>query len=201
MIQLFKKKNQVKNKIFFKSHIGNFKIFFIDNIIIIPNNIQIKIKNQQIYFESLLGTLFLKNNNSIYFFKKQKELMLAFLSQKNKKSILNLNNKLIKIKMRGVLQGFKFHLILKGIGFKSFVEKDKLILKLGYSHTITINIPSYIKIINQSNNLIFSSTDFVLLSQFVHFVKSFKKPEPYKGKGIRYFNEKILYKQGKKNSI
>ena len=199
MIQLFKTKNTIKNKIFLKSSIGNFEIFFIDNIIIIPNNVKIKIKNHEIFFESLLGKLSLTYINQTLFFLKKNKLISIINSNKNKKSILNLYNKLIKIKMKGVLQGFKLNLILKGIGFKSFVEEKKLILKLGYSHNIIIQIPSNIKVISQSNNLIFNSIDFINLSQFVHLIKSFKKPEPYKGKGLILKNEKILRKEGKKS--
>ncbi|RLN53945.1 hypothetical protein BBP00_00009128, partial [Phytophthora kernoviae] len=108
-------------------------------------------------------------------------------------------NKLIKIKIKGVLQGFKLNLILKGIGFKAFIKNNILILKLGFSHNISITIPSNIKIINQNNTLIFSSLDNIFLSQFVHYIKNFKKPEPYKGKGLLLKNEKILQKEGKKS--
>ena len=90
-------------------------------------------------------------------------------------------------------------MILQGIGFNAFIEKDFLILKLGFSHNISIPIPSNIKIINQSNNLIFSSIDYIFLTQFVHLIKSYKKPEPYKGKGLLLKNEKIIKKEGKKS--
>lgn len=199
MIKLLKKNIEIKNKIFLRSSLGNIQIFFIDKIIKIPKNIKIKINNQNIYFEGFLGKLVLNFTNETFFFLKKNQLILIINLQKNKKSILNLYNKLIKIKIKGVLQGFKLNLILKGIGFKSFIENDNLILKLGYSHNIIINIPKNIKIINQSNNLIFNSIDFIHLTQFVHYIKNFKKPEPYKGKGLLLKNEKILKKEGKKS--
>jgi large subunit ribosomal protein L6 len=199
MIKLLKKNIEIKNKIFLKSSLGNIQIFFIDKIIKIPKNIKIELKNHNIYFDGLLGKLSLTYTDEIFFFFKKNQLILTINLQKNKKSILNLYNKLIKIKIKGVLQGFKLNLILKGIGYKAFIENNNLILKLGYSHNIIINIPQNIKIINQSNNLIFNSTDFIYLTQFVHYIKSFKKPEPYKGKGILLKNEKILKKEGKKS--
>ena len=199
MIKLLKRNVQIKNKIFFKSKIGNINIFFIDKIFKIPQNIKIIIKNQTIYFEGLLGTLSLIYLDKILFFYKKNKLILVVNGQKNKKSILNLYNKLIKIKIKGVLQGFKLNLILKGIGFKAFVENNNLILKLGFSHNITIEIPSTIKVLSQSNNLIFSSLDYILLTQFVHYVRNYKKPEPYKGKGLLLKNENILKKEGKKS--
>jgi large subunit ribosomal protein L6 len=199
MIKLLKKNIKIKNKIFFKSSLGNINIFFIDKTFKIPKNVKINIENNKIYFESLLGKLSLNYINEILFFFKKNQLILILNSQKNKKSILNLYNKLIKLKIKGVLQGFKLNLILKGIGFKAFVENDNLILKLGFSHNITVSIPSNIKVISQANNLIFSSIDFIFLTQFVHFIKNHKKPEPYKGKGLLLKNEKILKKEGKKS--
>lgn len=199
MIKLLKKNIEVKNKIFFKSSLGNIQIFFVDKIIKIPNNIKINIKNNNIYFTGILGELSLTFKDEIFFFFRKNQLILTVNLQKNKKSILNLYNKLIKIKIKGVLQGFKLNLILKGIGFKAFIENNSLILKLGFSHNITIPIPNNVKIINQSNNLIFNSIDFIYLTQFVHYIKNFKKPEPYKGKGLLLKNEKILKKEGKKS--
>jgi large subunit ribosomal protein L6 len=199
MIKLLKKNIKIKNKIFFKSSLGNINIFFIDKTFKIPKNVKINIENNIIYFEGLLGKLSLTYINDILFFFKKNKLILILNSQKNKKSILNLYNKLIKLKIKGVLQGFKLNLILKGIGFKASVENENLVLKLGFSHNITIQIPSNIKVISQANNLIFSSIDFIFLSQFVHFIKNHKKPEPYKGKGLLLKNEKIIKKEGKKS--
>jgi large subunit ribosomal protein L6 len=199
MIKLLKKNIEIKNKIFLKSTIGNIDIFFVDKVIKIPKNINIKIEKNNLFFEGLLGKLSLTFTDEIIFFFKKNELKLILNVQKNKKSILNLYNKLIKIKIKGILQGFKLNLILKGIGFKAFIENNNLILKLGFSHNIVIAIPENIKIINQSNNLIFNSIDFIYLTQFVHYIKNFKKPEPYKGKGLLLKNEKILKKEGKKS--
>lgn len=199
MIKLLKKNIKIKNKIFFKSDLGDINIFFIDQIFKIPKNIKLNINNNKIYFESLLGKITLTYINEIIFFVKKDKLILIINLQKNKKSILNLYNKLIKLKIKGILQGFKLNLILKGIGFKSSIENNNLILKLGFSHNIVIKIPPEIKLINQNNNLIFSSIDFIFLTQYVHFIKNHKKPEPYKGKGLLLRNEKILKKEGKKS--
>jgi large subunit ribosomal protein L6 len=199
MIQILKKNIKLKNKIFFKSPLGNSQLFFIDKIFFIPLEIKIFNKNQKIFFETSLGLLNLIVIKDIHFFIKKNKLVISINLIKNKKSILNLYNKLIKIKIRGVLQGFKTSLLLKGIGFKTNIEKNKLILKLGFSHNIVITIPINIQIINQTNILIFSSIDFIALNQFVHYVKNYKKPEPYKGKGLLLKNEKILQKEGKKS--
>lgn len=198
MIQLKKNNLKLKNKIFLKSSLGYIQLFFIDKIFILPNDIQIYKKNKFIFFKTSLGLLSLQLiTNSFFFIKKNKLLLTCNI--KNKKSIINLYTKLIKIKIKGIFQGFKLTLVLKGIGFKSVIEKNVLILKLGFSHNINIIIPSNIEIINQSNTLIFSSRDYIFLNQFVHYVKNHKKPEPYKGKGLLFKNEKILQKEGKKS--
>ena len=198
MVRIKKNNLKLKNKIFLKSSLGNIQLFFIDKIFILPNDIQILKKNKFIFFKTSLDLLSLQLiKNSFFFFKKNKLLLTC--NSKKKKNIINLYTKLIKIKIKGLLQGFKLTLILKGIGFKSIIEKNFLILKLGFSHNISIPIPSNIEIIHQSNTLIFSSRDYIFLNQFVHYVKNHKKPEPYKGKGLLFKNEKILQKEGKKS--
>nr|WGU20074.1 ribosomal protein L6 [Phytophthora sp. ML-2023a] len=199
MIKILKKNNKIKNNIFFKSPLGNIQFFFIDKTFNIPINIKILKKNNNIFFKTTLGILSLKIINNIFIFLKKNKLLIIIHNSTKKKSILNLYNKLIKIKIKGLLQGFKLTLILKGIGFKAFIEKNTLILKLGFSHNISFTIPSNIKIINNTNILIFNSIDYIFLSQFVNFIKNHKKPEPYKGKGLLFKNEKLFQKEGKKS--
>nr|YP_010394808.1 ribosomal protein L6 [Phytophthora versiformis]DAZ89245.1 TPA_asm: ribosomal protein L6 [Phytophthora versiformis] len=199
MIKILKKNIKLKNKNFFKSSLGNIQLFFIDKTFIFQKDIKISKKDKTIFFKTSLGLLSLIFIDNIYIFIKKNKLLINVNINKNKKSILNLYNKLIKIKIKGVLQGFKSKLILKGIGFKALKKNNNLILKLGFSHNIIITIPSNIEIINQTNTLIFSSIDYIFLNQFVHYIKNHKKPEPYKGKGLLLKNEKILQKEGKKS--
>nr|YP_010616479.1 ribosomal protein L6 [Peronosclerospora sorghi]WAU47945.1 ribosomal protein L6 [Peronosclerospora sorghi] len=198
MIQILKKNIKIKKKIFFKSLLININFFFIDRIFIFPENIKVFNKDKIIFFETSLGLLSLPLTYNIFFFIKKNKLLINYTKIKNKKNILNLYDKLIKIKIKGVLQGFKISLILQGIGFKAFIKNNKLILKLGFSHNIIISIPVTIKISIQLNILIFSSIDYIFLNQFIYYIKNLKKPEPYKGKGILLKNEKILRKEGKR---
>nr|YP_010394101.1 ribosomal protein L6 [Phytophthora cactorum]UXG19059.1 ribosomal protein L6 [Phytophthora cactorum]UXG55675.1 ribosomal protein L6 [Phytophthora cactorum]UXG55713.1 ribosomal protein L6 [Phytophthora cactorum]UXG56022.1 ribosomal protein L6 [Phytophthora cactorum]UXG56060.1 ribosomal protein L6 [Phytophthora cactorum] len=199
MIKILKKNIKLKNKNFFKSPFGDIQLFFIDKTFFFQKNIKLSSKDKTIFFKTSLGLLSLTFVNNINFFLKKNKVLINIDINKNKKSILNLYNKLIKIKIKGVLQGFKTSLLLRGIGFKAFIENNNLILKLGYSHNIIIPIPSNIEIINQTNILIFSSIDYIFLNQFVHYIRNHKKPEPYKGKGLLLKNEKILQKEGKKS--
>ena len=199
MINILKKHENKKNNNFFNSSLGNIQLFFIDKDLILQKEVEVYKENNILFLKTSLGILSLTFIDYVYFFIKKNKLLISINKKKNKKSILNLYIKLIKLKIKGVLQGFKINLILKGVGFKAFIENNKLILKLGFSHNITILIPENIKIINNTNILIFNSIDYIFLNQFVHMIKNYKKPEPYKGKGLLLKNEKILQKEGKKS--
>ena len=201
---MIKIKNEIKKKhtIFFKSPLGSLKIFNINEKIRIPKKIYIILKKDFLLLKGPLGLINLNIINSLKFFIKNNILLLSFNDfhlKGKKKSFLNLYKSLVKLKIKGLLQGFKLNLFLKGLGFKAFIEKNNLNLKLGYSHLITIKIPEKIQILNHSNKLIFSSTDWIFLTKFVHYIKNLKKPEPYKGKGLLLKNEIIILKEGKKS--
>ena len=116
------------------------------------------------------------------------------------KALLKTNLSLIKKKIKGVFQGYKRQIYLKGVGYKFQVNNDYLILTLGFSHDILVKIPKQIKIqiIKKSTTLILSSFDDQYLTQFISCIRKFKKPEVYKGKGILYKEEIIKLKEGKK---
>lgn len=98
----------------------------------------------------------------------------------------------------GVNTPFEKKLIVEGIGFKSSVEGDKLVMSLGFSHLVEFEIPKDLKVTAEKNNITILGIDKEKVGQFAAKVRSKKKPEPYKGKGIRYHDEVIRRKQGKK---
>jgi large subunit ribosomal protein L6 len=201
MLKIKKKIKQI-NKIYFKNSFCNIKIFFIDNFFIINKNIKINVKNNKIYFKSKLGILYIIFNNNLLFFIKNNKLLLninILNKEYKKKKFLNLYIKLIKIKIKGILQKFKLILIMKGLNFKNNIKNNKLLLKLGFSHYIIINIPNNIKIINKQNKLIFYSINYIYLIKFIFFLKNLKKLNCYKEKGLLFQNEKFFKKEGKKN--
>ncbi len=100
----------------------------------------------------------------------------------------------------GVTTPFVKKLILEGIGYKSEVKGDKLVLALGFSHPVHVAIPTTLKVTAEKNVIAVSGMDKELVGEFVANVRSLKKPEPYKGKGMRYEGEVIKRKQGKKTA-
>ena len=98
----------------------------------------------------------------------------------------------------GVNTSFVKKLIIEGIGYKSEVKGDTLVLALGFSHPVNVPIPKTLKVTAEKNIITVTGIDKEVVGEFVASVRSLKKPEPYKGKGIRYEGEIIKRKQGKK---
>lgn len=100
----------------------------------------------------------------------------------------------------GVNTLFSKKLIIEGVGFKSEVKGDNLVLGLGFSHPVSVPIPQSLKVTAEKNVLTVSGIDKEEVGQFTASVRALKKPEPYKGKGIRYEDEVVKRKQGKKTA-
>ena len=98
----------------------------------------------------------------------------------------------------GVTEGYTKKLILDGIGFKVNLSGNSLDMALGFSHPVVIEIPNNLQVSVEKNTIIISGYDKESVGQFAAKVRSQKKPEPYKGKGLRYDTETIRRKQGKK---
>jgi large subunit ribosomal protein L6 len=105
----------------------------------------------------------------------------------------------IRNMLAGVHTAFEKKLIVEGIGFKSDVKGKELHLALGFSHPVMRPIPEGLKVTAEKNVITVSGIDSEKVGQFTAKVRSLKKPEPYKGKGIRYSDEVIRRKQGKKS--
>ncbi len=105
----------------------------------------------------------------------------------------------IKNMIKGVNDGFEKKLILEGVGYKSNVNGTKLVLALGFSHPVEVQIPEGLTVKAEKNLITISGIDKELVGSFAAEVRALKKPEPYKGKGFRYDNEIIRRKQGKKS--
>lgn len=100
--------------------------------------------------------------------------------------------------VKGVTEGFQKKLILEGIGYKSEVKGENLVMSLGFSHQVTVKIPKELKVTAEKNVITVSGISADLVGQFAAKIRDLKKPEPYKGKGMRYEGEVIRRKQGKK---
>ena len=102
--------------------------------------------------------------------------------------------------MEGVTKGYEKKLILEGVGFKSAVVGNVLDLALGFSHPVKEEIPAGLTVTAEKNIISISGIDKESVGQFAAYIRSLKKPEPYKGKGFRYDDEVIRRKQVKKSA-
>ena len=100
--------------------------------------------------------------------------------------------------VNGVNKAYVKKLIIEGIGYKCEIKGNVLVFSLGFSHTIPVEIPKGLTVTSEKNVLTISGIDKETVGQFSADLRAMKKPEPYKGKGIRYENEIVKRKQGKK---
>jgi large subunit ribosomal protein L6 len=99
----------------------------------------------------------------------------------------------------GVHEGFTVNLDINGVGYRASVEGKTLKLLLGYSHDVLFPIPEGIKIVcEKPTSIAISGADRQRVGQVAAVIRSYRRPEPYKGKGIKYVDEKIVRKEGKK---
>ena len=115
------------------------------------------------------------------------------------KALWGTTRALINNAIQGVNVGFEKEMEIVGVGYRGALQGKKLTLNLGLSHVVEIEVPDYISIKMDGNTkFTISSADKQKLGEFAAMVRSKRPPEPFKGKGIRYSNEFILRKEGKK---
>ena len=106
----------------------------------------------------------------------------------------------IKNMIGGVQKPYEKKLLIEGVGFKADAEGSKLKMALGFSHPVVVEVPTGIKVTTEKGVINISGIDKDAVGQFAAKVRALKEPEPYKGKGIRYSDEVIRRKQGKKTA-
>ncbi|HEY4502462.1 MAG TPA: 50S ribosomal protein L6 [Candidatus Paceibacterota bacterium] len=105
---------------------------------------------------------------------------------------------LIKSMITGVNQQFEKRLVVEGVGYRVEVSGKELILSVGFSHQVRLPIPDGLTVVAEKNEITISGSNKEQVGEFSAVVRSKKKPEPYKGKGIRYSDEVVRRKQGKR---
>lgn len=101
--------------------------------------------------------------------------------------------------VKGVTKGFEKKIVLVGVGYRAQAKGQILNLMLGFSHSIDFTIPNEIKVATPSqNDIVLFGANYQQLGQVAAKIRSFRPPEPYKGKGVRYADENILRKEVKK---
>ena len=170
------------------------------NKINISESVTCKFENGSFYAKGKLGEMSLAVNDLFKVEINEKEI---YVLPKDDKDQLNPNwgttRSLINNIVQGVNEGFSKTLELNGTGYRASVSGNKLKLQLGFSHDIDYDVPKDVKIECPKQNIIkLSSFNKEVLGATAAKIRSYRKPEPFKGKGIKYENEYIFRKEGKK---
>ena len=165
------------------------------NPIIISDEVKVSLTDNLLNVEGKLGKSSTSIPKSINVNIDNNEVMLT----SDNKSLLGTIYANIKNEIHGNSKGFEKKLELVGTGYKANINGKELVLSLGYSHDINFAIPESITItVEKNTNVSVTGSSKQLVGQVAAKIKSFRKPEPYKGKGVRYQGEKIYRKEGKK---
>ena len=165
----------------------------------IPKNVDIKYTDSEIIVKGKFGTLKTKIPDVININQNNDQLRVTLKEETKKiKALHGLYRTLINNMIIGVSEQFQLTLILKGVGYRAVVQGKEVILNLGYSHPVKINIPNDINVeVIQNTTINLKSCNKEKLGLFASNIRNWRRPEPYKGKGILYKNEVILRKAGK----
>lgn len=170
----------------------------------IPEKVNLIINEDSIVIKGPLGQKIKKKSKDITLFFDKTTRKLWFLKLNLKENQKHFFLSILNKHIYGVLKGFSVKLNIIGVGYKAFLEESNLILKLGFSHNICYKIPQNIKIkigTQKTVTLIIFGNDFQQVNQIAAEIRALKPTEPYKGKGIKYVNEIIKKKEGKKTHV
>jgi len=168
--------------------------------IIIPEGVSVEISDSKITVSGPKGKLERAFDLMLVKIEKKDNSLNLFLGRQTSQAgmLLGTYASHIKNMIAGVTGGFSKNLIIEGIGYRAQLEGRNLVLSLGYSHPVKMAVPDGIEIKIEKNKIFVSGTDKELVGEAAAKIRACKKPEPYKGKGIRYENEIIRRKSGKK---
>ena len=167
--------------------------------ITIPENVDVNYSGSEIVVKGKFGTLQTKIPDIINITEDDNNLRVSLKDDKqNNRSLHGLYRTLINNMVIGVSEQFTVTLVLKGVGYRAAVQGKEIVLNLGYSHPVKMEIPETVSVeVAQNTTINLKSCDKELLGLFASNIRSWRRPEPYKGKGILYEGEQILRKAGK----
>ena len=167
--------------------------------IAIPPKVKVEVKGQQVSVEGPKGKLNweLPRRTSLKV-EKDKIVVSREGDDSKAKALHGLSRALVNNMVRGVSEGFVKKLEIQGVGFKAAVQGKSVNLSLGYSHPVVYPIPDQIKVtVEENTKLTIEGPDRQVVGLVASEIRAFYPPEPYKGKGVRYTDERVVRKEGK----
>jgi|SRR5882672_1436802 len=167
--------------------------------ITIPAKVKVEVKGQKVHVEGPKGKLDweLPGRTTV-----KVEGTTVLVSRKGEdaqaRALHGLSRALLNNMVKGVSDGFVKKLEINGVGFKAAVAGKNITMNLGYSHPINYSIPDQIKVtVDENTKITIEGPDKQLVGKVASELRSYYPPEPYKGKGVKYSDEKIVRKEGK----
>ncbi len=168
--------------------------------VVVPDKVEVTVGHDEISVKGPLGTLTQKVSTRVKI--ERIENRLEFKMNENSRQANALSGTvraLVANMVTGVTKGFEKKLTLVGVGYRAQAQGDKLNLTLGYSHPVVHSLPVGIKAETPTQTeILIKGTDKQVVGQVAAEVRHYRSPEPYKGKGVRYADEKIVLKETKK---
>lgn len=168
-------------------------------IITVPPGVKVKLHEDSVEVEGPKGKMVNRMPSGIRFELNEGQLTAVRSSEtKQQKALHGLARSLVANAVKGVTQGFQKELEIHGIGYRAELKAKSVLFSLGFSHPIDLPIPSGISIaVDKQTRLTVTGIDKQKVGQTAATIRSLRKPEPYKNKGIRYVGERLKKKVGK----
>ncbi len=166
----------------------------------VPAGVDVKIEDRRVTAKGKLGELSLTLVDEVDLTREDNKLVVSARNDsKRARAMWGTSRSLLANIVRGVDQGFTIVLEINGVGYRAAIDGQELVLQLGYSHEIRYPVPDGITITSERpTHIAVSGADRQKVGQVAAQIRAYRKPEPYKGKGIRYQGEYIIRKEGKK---
>lgn len=166
----------------------------------IPANVEVDLSASDVSVKGPLGKLQWSINSDVTVEHKDDNLLVKVANNsKQANAMSGTMRSLLANMVQGVSKGYEKKLLLVGVGYRAKADKENLNLTLGFSHPVVYKLPEGIKAETPSQTeIVIKGIDKQKVGQVAAEVRAFRKPEPYKGKGVRYVDEVIVMKEAKK---
>lgn len=170
------------------------------NPVALPEGVEATFAGREITIKGPKGSLNWEVPFAISFEQADKEISFTPKKEnKESRALWGLSRAIVQNMVTGVKDGYEKQLELRGVGYRAQAQGKKLTMSLGYSHPVEMEVPEGLTATVEGNTLIkVVGFDKQLVGQFSADIRSKRKPEPYKGKGVRYVGEHVVMKEGKK---
>lgn len=172
--------------------------------IAIPSGVEVNIKDEFVEVKGPKGKLQVQTNKRFKISKDKNTIVCERpTEEKPDKAMHGTLRALLANAVKGVTEGFKKDFEIVGIGYRAAMEKKKLVFTIGYSHPVELELPAELAIAfdeKNKNKFTLSGPDKHMVGQYAAYIRNVRPPDPYKGKGIKYADERLKLKEGKKKA-